>query len=65
MLADTSETLEWLVDRDGLAGVLEALQGVCRDKADHLRSAWQDMGGAALWERAARRIGRAGEGVPS
>jgi hypothetical protein len=47
------DDLEGWIDRRGLQWVLDALAGVCQEKADHLRTNWQ---GARSWERCARAI---------
>ena len=49
--------LEDEVDNSTLFDVLESLQTICSDKAEHLRSNWQDERTAAAWDRAAKRIG--------
>ncbi len=51
--------LEGLVDSSSLANVLAALAEIAREKAEHIRSNWQDEPGAAHWEYAARTIDRA------
>lgn len=48
--------LEDLIDATSLDGVLSAIADVAREKADHLRSVWQDNGMAVAWDRAAGRI---------
>ena len=48
--------LEALVDRVGLSGVVESLERIARDKADHLRTAWQDGASAKNYEAAASLI---------
>lgn len=53
---DSRAALEALVDSHGLAEVLNGLAQVCSEKADRLRSNWQDNAGARLWEKAATRI---------
>jgi hypothetical protein len=48
--------LEELVDASSLSAVIEALALMCREKADHLRSNWQDKNAARTWERDARKL---------
>jgi hypothetical protein len=48
--------LEILVDSYGVKAVLEALAQVCREKADHIRTNWQDQATAEVWEQNADRI---------
>jgi len=50
--------LEDLVDVYGLEYVVSALEEICYEKEDHLRSNWQDEHSAALWHKAGKRIGR-------
>lgn len=50
------EKLEELVDSHGIKGVLAALEEVCRLKADHLSSFWQDYDVANEWDKNAKRI---------
>ena len=54
------ETLAWqlerLIDRSSLPMVLEALAAVCGEKADHVRTNWQDNALATVWGRAGRQL---------
>jgi hypothetical protein len=59
---DLELELETLVDRHGLATVLNALQGVCRLKANHIRENWpatNSEGLAKVWIRLEAAVGRA------
>lgn len=47
-----SNELELLVDDRGLDRVIDMLADICHEKADHLRSAWQDDFTANLWSKA-------------
>ena len=53
------DELEALVDTLGLERVLELLGEVCCDKADHLRTNWQDEAQARAWERSAKVLDKA------
>jgi hypothetical protein len=53
---EMGETLERLVDENGLAVVLEALAAICHEKAEHVQSNWQDTGLAKCWKSAGRRV---------
>lgn len=53
---DQLELLELWIDRAGVGGLLCAISGICREKAEHIRSNWQDEGTARVWEYNARRI---------
>jgi hypothetical protein len=52
--AQLIETLEDLVDRNGLYAVTAALELVCHEKAEHFAANWQDDVGAKRWTRAAQ-----------
>lgn len=49
--------IETLVDKHGLRMVAENLVEVCHDKAEHLRSNWQDKASAKIWSRVATKLG--------
>ncbi len=55
---ELADQLEPLIDRSSLATVLEALSQVCWEKADHLRSNWQDRATAKCWHKAGQAIDR-------
>jgi hypothetical protein len=55
---ELADQLESLIDRSSLATVLEALSQVCGEKADHLRSNWQDRTTAKSWDKAGHAIDR-------
>jgi hypothetical protein len=44
------DKMEDIVDQYGLSEVLYWLQQICQDKADHLRTNWQNENSAADWE---------------
>jgi len=48
-----NDELELMIDKFGLHNVLTALEQVCQEKADHIRSAWQDRVLANAWDAAA------------
>jgi hypothetical protein len=56
MRTDLESILEDLVDSTSVPDVLEALANVCHEKADHLRSDWQDSVMSAMYERVGNRI---------
>jgi hypothetical protein len=60
---DLESRLEGLVDESGLAAVLAALAALCRAKADHAASAWQDHELAREWRKAAAVLERAADRV--
>lgn len=55
---DIGVELEGIVDSLGLNRTLEALVEICGEKADHLRSNWQDGQAARRWEKAGDVIAR-------
>jgi hypothetical protein len=48
----TEAALEAMVDKFGLATVLNGLSCICSAKADHIEENWQDKRLAKAWERA-------------
>jgi hypothetical protein len=50
------DLLERVIDQDGLAAVVACLADIANDKAEHLRSAWQDDKLARSWERDAKKL---------
>lgn len=44
--------VELLIDQHGLTAVVDAICQVCYDKADHIRSSYQDSYLATAWENA-------------
>lgn len=54
--AKASETLEMLVDKHSLSNVLALLESICHEKAEHVRTNWQDESLAKAWERAAKTL---------
>ena len=52
--------LESLIDVCGLRNILHAMARVCQEKADHIRSSYDDKNTAAVWKKAARELGWAG-----
>lgn len=49
---NVTEELEALIDATSLLDVLTGLELVCSEKAEHVRSNWQDKALAKLWDRA-------------
>lgn len=56
---EQQDALEAMIDSGSLAGLLENLETICLEKAEHLRSNWQDEAAAKAWEFVARRIDKA------
>ena len=55
---ETIEAIEPLLDRSSLSDIVLALARLCNEKAEHVRSAWQDEHLAKAWDRAARACDR-------
>jgi hypothetical protein len=60
---DAESVLEGLVDEVGLASLLGSLAEVCRAKADHVASAWQDYELARQWRKAGAVLERTADRV--
>lgn len=45
-----SEQLETLVDKHGMEAIAAYLASMCREKADHIRTNWQDEMLARAWD---------------
>jgi hypothetical protein len=55
-ITDTMEALEAVVDRVGIKNVVELLAIICQEKAEHIRTNWQDHTTAAVWTRNAATL---------
>lgn len=53
---DDLKALEFLIDRTSVVEVLEALAGICQEKADHVATNWQDHGMARDWNAAGVKL---------
>lgn len=54
----STEQLESMIDTKGLRHILDTLVDICMEKAEHLRSNWQDTTAADNWETAANGLDR-------
>ena len=63
---DPKELLEAFIDRSSLFAVLEMIQVICEEKAQHVELNWQDQGLAIakMWARAAKRVSEAANSYP-
>lgn len=52
------DALEHLLDTHGLTAILDGLVVICREKATHLESAWQDPDSMRDWDTTALKIER-------
>jgi len=52
------DSLEIMMDKHGLDTVMLALSHICSEKADHVRSNWQDENLAKAWDKNAERMCR-------
>lgn len=57
------EHLERMIDAYGLETVLYALGDICIEKAEHIRSNWQDERTAKYWGKRSIRITRTADAV--
>lgn len=55
---EMQDTLEALIDSNTLASVVNALARICEEKAEHIRSNWQDGAMAKGWDHDARMLAR-------
>ena len=55
---EMQDTLEALIDGSTLANVVNALVHISEEKAEHIRSHWQDEALAKTWDRDARMLAR-------
>jgi hypothetical protein len=59
MARDVPDELEALIDATSLQHVLTGLELICYEKAEHIRSKWQDFPLARIWARAGAVCGKA------
>ncbi len=62
---DMQTELEKWIDHKGLSQVLNAISVICGEKAEHLRSNWQDTVTAKSWDKDANKIGKLANSVES
>jgi hypothetical protein len=53
---ENKDTLESIIDGSTLADVLNAISEICYEKADHIRTNWQDANTAKVWEKAGKYV---------
>jgi hypothetical protein len=51
--------LEDMIDKNGLRTIASLLIDICREKAEHIETNWQDKTTAKPWARAAKEFERA------
>jgi hypothetical protein len=56
---ERKDLLERMIDESSWAGVLESLAEIAHEKAEHIRSTWQDDAMAAQWDQAGKAVTRA------
>lgn len=59
MTQEDKGILEAMVDKHGMASVLEGLSCVCHEKAGHVLSNYDDRIMASAWRRGAARVDKA------
>lgn len=57
-----AQDLETMIDRLGLYEVLSMIEAICAEKADHIRSSYDDVALAAVWDKAGAAICEASSG---
>lgn len=57
-IAELETALELLIDGHTLASIVNALGRICEEKAEHVRSVWQDKALAKEWTHDARVLSR-------
>ncbi len=50
--------IEIMIENLSLSGMLSILSQVCYEKAEHLRTNWQDLETARTWEKVGRAVGK-------
>ena len=48
------EQIEGIIDRVGLLSFVDMVGDICEEKADHIRSNWQDENLAKVWDKRAK-----------
>lgn len=59
MTKEQRDALEELVDATSMYDVVTELAELCGEKAEHVRSAWQDEALAKAWERNGETLDKA------
>lgn len=60
---ERKDTLEALIDATSLRAVVAAIAEIARDKAEHIRTNWQDNITAQAWDMSANRLEQADKGL--
>ena len=55
---DRAYTMEQLVDSLGMVDFMEMLENICYEKAEHVRTNWQDKELAKCWEKNAKELSK-------
>jgi hypothetical protein len=59
------QALEQMIDAQGLTFVVTTLSVICAEKAEHIRTNWQDRGLAKVWDADFRTLDKAARAVRS
>lgn len=62
--ADT-DSLEMMIDRIGLTETLNCIAAICAEKADHVRSNWQDESLASEWDKSGSLVSLTADSINS
>ena len=60
---ERKDTLEALIDATSLRAVVAAIAEIARNKAEHIRTNWQDNITAQAWDMSASRLEQADKGL--
>lgn len=63
LTSDEEYDLEELIDKHSLKAVLDTLADISYEKADHIRTDWQDEVAAKSWEKDAKKIEHIAVGI--
>lgn len=64
-MATLMTVIEELIDREGLGRVLEEIASICAEKAEHIRSNWQDPRLAKHWAKAGDAVAKVQQNLPA
>jgi hypothetical protein len=58
-ISNATDILERLIDRHGLTHIVTGLSLICVEKAEHIRTNWQDRTTAKAWDADGRTLDKA------
>ncbi len=63
MTKEDKDMIEQIIDRNGLHKTLLLIEDICFEKAEHVRTNWQDEVLSKMWEHAANQVNMSAEFV--